>query len=583
MSSIIPPEVPTSAQALARQQQRTEELCAAAIRALAGERDLHFRNRRLHRGQQRLPLFAPHLHPKIEQDDFASFRGAADGLALRLSGSDPALHQRLCPTEPVDRLMFDLLEQLRVESRVPAGLSGVRRNLRHRFEQWSLAFHWAGLNESARGILLYTVAQISRSRLTGEPVTEETEDLMETIRGAIAPVLGPDLAGLRRTRDDQAAYAVHALSIARLVGEMVRSADDEAGRASYAVEGDDPERAAFSLLMELDASIDDNMPEAAAGRSRVLDEAEGRYRVFTTAHDREATATALTRPDRLKQDRERLDDLVARQGIAVQRLARELMTLLAQPQDDGWDGGQEQGRIDGRRLAQLIASPTERRLFRAERQDPKADCVLTFLLDCSGSMRQHAERIAPLIDTLARALDMAGVASEVLGFTTGAWNGGRAQREWIRAGRPAHPGRLNEALHIVFKDAATSWRRGRAGLAALFSAELFKEGIDGEAIEWAVARLEARAERHKLLVVVSDACPSDGATNLANDTDYLNHHLQDVVRRVEAEGRVRIHGLGVGLDLSPYYGRSQALDLAAQTPAQAMRETLQLLAQRVRR
>ena len=32
----------------ARRQQRVEELCAAAIRALAGEADLHFRGARLH-------------------------------------------------------------------------------------------------------------------------------------------------------------------------------------------------------------------------------------------------------------------------------------------------------------------------------------------------------------------------------------------------------------------------------------------------------------------------------------------------------------------------------------------------------
>ena len=51
-----------------------------------------------------------------------------------------------------------------------------------------------------------------------------------------------------------------------------------------------------------------------------------------------------------------------------------------------------------------------------------------------------------LVDVFARALEQAGVASEVLGFTTGAWNGGRAQRDWLRAGRPPHPGRLERGL-----------------------------------------------------------------------------------------------------------------------------------------
>ena len=162
----------SDAQAHARHQQQVEELCAAAIRALCGETDLHFRGRRLHRGRRALPLFAPHLHPSLETDDFGSFRGAADGMALRLMHSDPELHRRLCPSEPVERLVFDLLEQIRVEARVPAGMPGMVHNLRHCFEAWSLAFHHSGLTESARGILLYTVAQVCRARVTGEPVVE---------------------------------------------------------------------------------------------------------------------------------------------------------------------------------------------------------------------------------------------------------------------------------------------------------------------------------------------------------------------------------------------------------------------------
>ena len=105
----------SEAQAAARLQARIEELCAASIRALTGERDLRFHGRRLHRGRERLPLFAPHLHPSLERDDFDSFRGAADGLALRLTLSDAALHASLTPQDAVERLLFDWLEQFRVE------------------------------------------------------------------------------------------------------------------------------------------------------------------------------------------------------------------------------------------------------------------------------------------------------------------------------------------------------------------------------------------------------------------------------------------------------------------------------------
>ena len=100
-----------SLQALVRYQQQLDALCAATLRALSGQPGLHYRGRKLWRGQALLPSFAPHLHPKAAADaalagaslaqpgvapdaplpdDLASFRGAADGVALRLRSSDPA-------------------------------------------------------------------------------------------------------------------------------------------------------------------------------------------------------------------------------------------------------------------------------------------------------------------------------------------------------------------------------------------------------------------------------------------------------------------------------------------------------------
>lgn len=572
------------AQARARRQQKVEELCAAAIRAIAGETDLHFSGRRLHRGRQALPLFAPHLQPSLEHDDFASFRGAADGLALRLAGSDAALHRRLCPEEPIERLVFGLLEQLRVESQAPEHMPGMVRNLRHRHAQWSLAFHDAGLTESTRGILLYTVAQVCRARVTAEPVLEETAGVIEHTRCALAPLLGHDMEGLRRQRHDQAAYAVHALAIARAVGAALRAAEDGSdGTRRDREETTEAARAAFALLLDFEGGESDGLPTAASGASRVLDAAEDGYRVFTTAYDREVPAAALVRPALLKEYRERLDRRIAGQGANLPRLTRELKALLAEPARAGWDGGLEEGHIDGRRLAQLVSSPAERRLFRSERQEPVANCLVSFLIDCSGSMKEHVESVAMLVDLLARALEQAGVSSEVLGFTTGAWNGGRVRRDWLRAGRPAHPGRLNEVCHLVFKDADSSWRQARGGIAALLKADLFREGIDGEAVEWACRRMQGRPEERRLLLVVSDGCPMDGATQLANDEHYLDQHLREVVARQEQAGAVEIFGLGVGLDLSPYYRRSQALDLAGSTGNRVFADILRMLAGRGRR
>lgn len=558
--------------------ERLQELCAATIRALAGDPLLHFRGTRLWRGARALPHFGPHLAPALEAgDDGASFRGAADALALRLVHGDAALHRSLVPADATERWVFELLEQLRCEALATAGMPGLRSNLRHRFEQWSLAFHRSGLTESDRGLLLYALAQIARSRIGGEPVLEATEDLIEATRASIVPLIGGALAGLRRERRDQRAFAVHALAIARVVAQSLR-ADDAALRSGR--DGEDEEDRVtprFSLHVDFDAEGDDGIAQVAGGDGGPLADSAAGYRIYTALYDCEFQAASRVRRALLDEYRERLDRRIAEQGLNASRLARELAARLALPQRDGWDDGQEEGWIDARRLAQLIASPAERRLFRAERITPRPDCAVAFLIDCSGSMREHVEAVAMLVDVVARALEAAGASCEVLGYTTAAWNGGRALRDWQRAGRPRHPGRLAERCHLVFKDADTPWRRARRDIAALLKSDLFREGLDGEAVAWGCERLRAGAAARRVLLVVSDGSPMDSATALANDAQFLDRHLREVVAREEAEGGVEVCGIGVGLDLSPYYRRSTALDLRGGLGNAALFEVARML------
>lgn len=571
----------------ARHQQQVEALCAASIRALAGERDLHFRAARLHRGRRALPLFAPHLLTSLADDDFGSFRGAADGLALRLLLADEALHHRLAPAAAVERLVFEMLEQYRVESLVPPTWVGVATNLRHRFEAWTLQCLHSEVVEGERGLLLFTLAQMAHARVTGWPPLDEAADLIEAPRAALAERIGNELAALRRARADQAAYATQALAIAAAFSRMLVGRDDGKAFFSEAMQAlnaaDEAERRGrFALLTTIEAPPLEGA-SAAKGQGRrpgAAGDDEPPYQAYTRAYDREVAATALARREQLKDLREQLDARIARQGVNLARLTRQLQLLLGTPRNEGWIDGQEEGRIDGARLAQLVASPAERRLFRHERELPVADCVVSLLIDCSGSMKQHIETVALWADVLARALEQAGAACEVLGFTTGAWNGGRVMRDWRRDGAPRRPGRLNETLHIVFKDAATPWRRARAGLAALLKADLFREGVDGEAVDWAATRLAQRDEARRVLIVISDGSPMDGATALANGELYLDHHLVEAVQRHESARQIEISALGVGLDLSPYYSRSRATDTAAASGHAVFDDLLALLAGR---
>lgn len=541
-------------------QQPPPELNSAAIRALTGDPEVRLRGGRLYRGRRALPVSAPHLHAP-------GCRGSVDGMAMRLVHSDADLHRRLRPSDPAARMVFDLLEQFRAESL--ASLPGVVHNLRHRFREWSLEFHGAGYTDTATGNLLFTIAQLVRSRVTGQPVPGEVEDVIEATRFQLAPELGHDLLGLRRQRNDQSRFAEHALAIARIVGDLLRAAPDD---------DDGSERAAdrFAQFLEADDDVTDDPGPGSAASGAHAAGSQSAYRVFTTAYDRVHSVPTLVRPALLAEFRQRLDRRIEAEGVNIARLARALRAVVTDPAVAGWDGGQEEGLLDGRRLAQLVSSPTERRVFRDERIQPTANCLATVLIDCSGSMRQHIESVAILADVLARALELAGASCEVLGFTTGAWNGGRSIRDWRRAGSPREPGRLSEVCHLVFKDADTSYRRARPGIAGLLKADLFREGVDGEAIAWAADRMRRRTEERKLLLVISDGSPMDSATHLLNGQSYLDEHLLDVVHQLEDS--VRIRGVGIGSDLSRFYSHALRLDLAQGVGNAVLGDVVRLLA-----
>jgi cobaltochelatase CobT len=542
-----------------RREQNVRELRAASIRALSLQRGLHFRGAALYRGRRPVPMPAPHLHPPTD-------RGAADGMALRLRHNNPDLHIELLPEGAASRLVFEMLEQFRVESLVPATWPGVRRNLADRFRGWSQEFEASRSVETASGLLLYTVAQVCRSWITAEPIAESVEDLVEQTRFELTPTIGRELALLRRNRHCQRAFGVPARAIAERVASLPQL-QTEPGERDLGWD-------AFEWLF--DAESDDNAtPPAQSGPGRALHGESAEYRVFSAAYDETRSLATLVRPAQLREYRERVDRAVEASGVSARALGRRLTQLFAEPHDDGWEGGRDSGFVDGRRLAQLVATPTERNIFLAEARVPRTDAIVSFLVDCSGSMKAFSEPVAVLVDVFARALELAGVGCEVLGFTTASWNGGRVRRDWNRSGCPRNPGRLNEVRHLVMKSADTPYRSARSAIAGLLKVDLYREGIDGEAVEWARNRLEMRDEQRRILVVISDASPMDSSTSLANDPDYLDQHLRDVLA---ARSDVDICAVGVGLDLSIYYDRCAALDLSSGTTRRVLTDVLETIA-----
>ena len=567
--------------------RRLERHGAASLRAVSGLSDAEYRAQRLRIAGIPRAFAAPYLAIDFNDASLSQCRGVMDSLSLRLAHSDNAVHRELTPASGFSRLVFDVLEQLRCDSLYSENQRGVRANLDAAFSAWCHQAHGDGIADSGLGVLLYTVIHMVRARLIGTLEDETAEALIEATRANLGPLIGHDLYHLQALRCAQRDFAESALRIAMTLEAMIEAEEGEDFNDDAKVR----ERHAIVLPpdwqddgLEADGFVGGTAGavDAAVDVAQSLD-AVGDYHVFTTEFDVQVTGDSLFRDDKRQRLRFDLDKLVAAQSVSVPRLARELKQLFADPAHDGWLFGQDEGLIDARRLSQLVSNPEYHQVFVQPRIQRQSNSVVSFLIDNSGSMkRQRFAAVAVLIDTLTHALDLAGVGTEVLGHTTADWNGGRAMRAWRRAGQIEHPGRIGEAMHIVYKDINQSWRRARSSLASLLDTQHFREGLDGEALIWSYRRLQQQDVAKRYLIVISDGAPMDSATHHANRDGFLDDHLRGVAEIIQRRGDVQVAAIGIDLDLSDLYRRSAALDLGGTLGKQSYRVLHELFTETLR-
>ncbi len=544
-------------------QHKLERWCLASLRALADEPQLDFRGHRLLRKQKTIGLRAPYLHLSFETRKTSELRGVADGIALRLTHCDLDWHHENSPDDPIATLVFDIAEQLRCETLAPDSLPGIRVNLNKRFLFWAVNAASSALVDNDIGLLLYTINVVCWSRLHGQAIPEAIEELIEGTRWGFSDEVKRHLFNLKKHLSNQFSFAEHAKALGNAVAEMVYSRHDNDGdentNSLNIIEA--TKRLSLDWLNEDQTALQSQYGIVTGDNTKEIQDGAIDYRVFTRKHDIELPITSAIRQAQLIKLRLDLDKQVQQQAVNTHRLARHIEHLFSSPKRSGWSFGHDEGYLDAARLSRLLTSPNERRLFKRENHQPTSNGAVTILIDNSGSMTRVQSQLAAMVDTLIKALELAKLKTEVLGFTTVDWSGGRALKDWEKAGKPSHPGRLNGIRHTIYKDANQAWRRARPALAGLLRSDLFREGVDGEAIEWAVSRLERRPEQNKILMVISDGSPMETATHAHNDEHYLDRHLSNVAEQIETRPDIKLCALGVGLDLSSYYQRSAFVNL----------------------
>ncbi len=189
---------------------------------------------------------------------------------------------------------------------------------------------------------------------------------------------------------------------------------------------------------------------------------------------------------------------------------------------------------------------TAQELVRDLAKVDTANITVTLLLDHSGSLRGEPScLLATLAGAYSECLSRLNIAHEVLAFTTSSWRGGKSYQRWKAMGAPSAPGRLCDLLHIVYHSADRSEPISLEALRQMTDPWLLKENVDGEALLWALRRIQNRPEQRRILFLVSDGAPVDDATLLANGPNILDDHLHEVMRTIVSDSGVELYGVGI--------------------------------------
>ncbi|NNE58196.1 MAG: cobaltochelatase subunit CobT [Hellea sp.] len=531
--------------------------------------------------------------PKVPTDDqIAKARGEADGLALRIALHDDEIHARNLPGNPEARMIYEALEQARIEALGSAHLSGLGDNLMAALDARARRrrFHKPDLSK-ADAPLAEAIGYYAREIFMDREMPDGVDGIMDVHRKEIEKSHGrfDVLKDILKDQDKFSRGIQQLLADFDLADEHGDSQNDEDGDdESRENENEDQQpdqppdtpqeqQEGQTEVSDADAMEDENAdaqdivdaenidgesddsdqsPETAPQRPNLPNSAPP-YHIYTARHDEVIKAEELCEVEELERLRGYLDGHMAGLSSVISRLANKLQRRLLAQQQRSWTFDLEEGVLDTARLTRVIIDPTSGLAFKEEKETDFRDTIVSILIDNSGSMRGRPIMVAAVCaDIMARTLERCGVKAEILGFTTRAWKGGRSFQDWLGNEKPKNPGRLNDLRHIIYKGADVPWRRAKRNLGLMMREGLLKENIDGEALEWAYQRLMMRPEQRRILMVISDGAPVDDATQSQNLSGLLENNLRMVIDKIENRSEVELVAIGIGHDVTRWYKKA---------------------------
>ncbi len=519
--------------------------------------------------------------PNIEniKNNINYLRAEADSMALEFRLHSKEIHKEFVNNDELSNEIINALEQTRIEVEGSKEFKGIKKNLRDK--------HIQDLNKiknlKQKDKLVNAFRYVSYSELLDQSLGSENNFHKKILKEKLKDQYNNFFSELKENINDQKKFSKIILEKLKELGIINRSNNlqdeklneneiDETQENDENESNNDQENNESNIEMQtsetsIEQSVSQEESEEIGDDSsdteldyfpkiESLQKIES-YKVYNYKFDEIINADELCDDKELNKLRRNLDQQVFSFQPLIVKIANRLQRKLLAQQNRHWDFNMEEGYLDTSRLAKIVANPNNKLSYKVEKEIEFKDTIVSLLIDNSGSMRGRPITVAALCsDILAKTLERCLIKSEILGFTTKAWKGGKSREDWIKKGKPSNPGRLNDLRHIIYKSADAPWRRSKKNLGLLLKEGILKENVDGEALSWAYKRLISRQEKRKVLVIISDGAPVDDSTLSVNPGNYLEKNLRDIIGDIEKNDGVELIAIGIGHDVSRYYTKA---------------------------
>jgi len=563
------------------QNSKVKEDAIALLRALAGDETLQVefdeerKNYFVSLNQNLISEDKKVMLPLLDEEINQASRAALDMALCYYLFHDPQLHAEKKFDESEQKI-FDEFEKLRVVLNVENLYLGSLKNILSKIEDESFI-----LSESLSLLLLRELEQ--------KNILPRTQNSILNLERKTTHKIAQQIKKLAQNISNQSAFAAE---VERLL-DMMR---DESESEETQEESESEEKKPDDMNSQGSETVDENQQQQNSGEGeqtsseqnkkeeKISEVQEGEvigevslkrdsssaaqdkiefknaYKIFNSQFDEVIFPQKLVSKKELEILYDQLELRLSKLSDISRKASLKFKKKLLSKRNAALEFDSSRGILNRKKLTRIVMDPLIEDIWINNREHEYQNTALTILLDNSGSMRgQPIVMSALACKMIAEILEKFSVKTEIIGFTTADWKGGRARKIWEATGRKKNPGRLNELRHIIYKSFNSNFKKSKINLGLMLKEGILKENIDGEALLFARSRLMQQSEKRKILMVISDGTPIDDSTLAVNDSDILTDHLHHVVNKIEKAGKVEIVGIGIGHDTSDFYRNSMTI------------------------